>query len=199
MKNKFKRASDEPIALFKEWLKEANILEPNNPGACALATANKMAKPSVRMVLLKHVDERGFVFYTNSGSQKGLELLENPQASLCFHWKSLYKQVRISGNILQVSDEDSDLYFSSRARDSQIGAWASKQSHDLQSQPELEKRVHEFSEKFKDSKVPRPQFWGGYLLKHEEVEFWSEGNFRLHHRLVYSWSDGRWLTKELYP
>ena len=199
MKNKFKRSIDEPIALFKEWLKEANILEPNNPGACALATANKAAKPSVRMVLLKHVDERGFVFYTNSGSQKGLELLENPQASLCFHWKSLDKQVRISGIVLPVSDEDSDLYFSSRARDSQIGAWASKQSHDLLSQSELEKRVHEFSEKFKDSKVPRPQFWGGYLLKHEEVEFWSEGNCRLHDRLVYSWSDGRWLTKKLYP
>lgn len=199
MKNESRPAADEPITLFKEWLKEADVMEPNNPNACALATADKFAKPSVRMVLLKQVDERGFIFYTNSESQKGLELLENPEASLCFYWKSLGREVRIDGHVESITKEESDKYFASRARDSQIGAWASKQSRELESRSELEKRVVEFSEKFRNIKVPRPKFWEGYLVKHKKVEFWSEKKSRLHERLVYIWSDRGWLTKKLYP
>ena len=199
MNSKTKKETDGPIALFKQWLKEAGLAELNNPNACALATADKFARPSVRMVLLKNVDERGFVFYTNSQSQKGIELSENPWASLCFHWKSLGKEVRINGSVIPVSEDESDLYFASRTRDSQIGAWASKQSRDLKSRNELETRVEKFTKKFKLGKVPRPSFWGGYLVIHEKVEFWSEADFRLHDRLVYTRSEGGWFTKKLYP
>jgi len=199
LKNKFYPVMEDPVNLFNEWLKEAVSLEPSNPNACALATANKIGKPSVRMVLLKGADEHGFVFYTNYGSRKGVELSENPHASLCFHWKSLSREVRVEGHVEKVPDEESDLYFQSRARASKIGAWASKQSRVLDSQLELERRVAKFDTKFKTGKIERPEFWGGYRIKHEKVEFWTERKFRLHDRLVYSRYDQGWQTNKLFP
>jgi pyridoxamine 5'-phosphate oxidase len=191
--------ADEPVALFDEWLKKAENTEPVNPNACAVATADKSGKPSVRMVLLKGVDERGFVFYTNSESQKGEELTENPLASLCFYWKSLGREVRVDGPVEKVSVEEADAYFDSRARASQIGAWASKQSRVLESRFELEKRIAQFTAKFHIGKVPRPEFWEGYRVKHEKVEFWAEKSFRLHERFVYLRTNQGWQTERLYP
>lgn len=197
--NNIKFGGQEPVTLFSQWLKQAEELELDNPNACALATADKTGKPSVRMVLLKDFDERGFVFYTNSESQKGRELDENPHASLCFYWKSMGREIRISGPIEQVTIEQANAYFESRARNSQIGAWASKQSRLLRSQDELEEQVAIFTAKFESKKVPRPQFWKGYRVKHEIVEFWVENNFRLHERVVYRRIDQRWQMERLYP
>ncbi len=190
---------DEPVALFNEWLEKAEGKEPVNPNACALATADKTGMPSVRMVLLKGVDERGFVFYTNSESKKGEELAENPRASLCFYWKSLGREVRVDGPVEKVSVEEADAYFDSRARGSQIGAWASKQSHVLESRFELEKRIAQYTAKFNVRKIPRPEFWEGYRVKHEKVEFWAEKSFRLHERFVYIRTERGWQTERLYP
>jgi pyridoxamine 5'-phosphate oxidase len=191
--------ASEPIALFNEWLKKAQGMEPVNPNACAVATADKSGKPSVRMVLLKSIDDRGFVFYTNSESQKGQELLDNPRASLCFYWKSLSRQVRVDGSVEKVTIQESDAYFESRARSSKIGAWASKQSRVLEDQFELQKRIAQFTGKFNIDKVPRPEFWEGYRVKHEKVEFWAEKSFRLHDRFVYVRTEEGWQTERLYP
>ena len=197
--NEFKLAVDEPIVLFNEWLKQAGASELNNPNACALATADKSGKPSVRMVLLKGVDERGFVFFTHSESQKGRELSENPNASLCFHWKSLDRQVRVDGAVEKVTIREADAYFESRARESQIGAWASKQSQKLKSRLDLEKRINEFTVKFGIKEIPRPELWEGYRVIHEKIEFWAEKKFRLHDRYVYSRSGTEWQLSKLYP
>jgi pyridoxamine 5'-phosphate oxidase len=197
--NEFKLAVDEPIVLFNEWLKQAGASELNNPNACALATADKSGKPSVRMVLLKGVDERGFVFFTNSESQKGMELSENPNASLCFHWKSLDRQVRVDGAVEKVTTREADAYFESRARESQIGAWASKQSQKLKSRLDLEKRIDQFTVKFEMKKIPRPEYWEGYRVIHEKIEFWAEKKFRLHDRYVYSRFGTEWQLSKLYP
>ena len=197
--NEFKFIADEPVVIFNDWIKEAGAAELNNPNACALATADKFGKPSVRMVLLKGVDERGFVFYTNSESQKGVELSENSCASLCFYWKSLGREVRVDGAVEKVTEEEANLYFESRDRASQIGAWASQQSRELISRFELEKRIEKFTVKFEMEKVPRPKFWEGYRVHHEKVEFWAEKSFRLHDRYVYIRSDSGWQTKWLYP
>lgn len=191
--------SDEPVALFNKWLKLAEEKEPVNPNAVAVATANADGKPSVRMLLLKGVDERGFVFYTNSESHKGEELAINPRASLCFYWKSMRREVRVDGPVEKISNEEADAYFESRARGSQIGAWASKQSRPLESRFELEKRIAKYTAKFHIGKVPRPEFWEGYRVKHERVEFWAEKNFRLHDRFVYTRTDQGWQTERLYP
>ena len=197
--NEFKLAVNEPIVLFNEWLKQAGASELNNPNACALATADKSGKPSVRMVLLKGVDERGFVFFTNSESQKGMELSENPNASLCFHWKSLDRQVRVDGAVEKVTTREADAYFESRARESQIGAWASKQSQKLKSRLNLEKRIDQFTLKFEMKKIPRPEFWEGYRVIHQKIEFWAEKKFRLHDRYVYSRFGTEWQLSKLYP
>ena len=191
--------SDEPVALFNKWLKLAEEKEPVNPNAVAVATANADGKPSVRMLLLKGVDERGFVFYTNSESHKGEELAINPRASLCFYWKSMRREVRVDGPVEKISNEEADAYFESRARGSQIGAWASKQSRPLESRFELEKRIAKYTAKFHIGKVPRPEFWEGYRVKHERVEFWAEKNFRLHDRFVYTRTDQGWQSERLYP
>ena len=199
MINEFKFIADEPIFLFNEWLKQAGASELNNPNACALATADRSGKPSVRMVLLKGVDERGFIFFTNSESQKGMELSENPSASLCFHWKSLDRQVRVDGAVEKITTREADAYFKSRSRESQIGAWASKQSQELKSRLDLEKRIDQFTLKFEMKKIPRPECWEGYRVIHQNIEFWAEKKFRLHDRYVYSRSGAGWQISKLYP
>ena len=190
----------EPIALFKEWLTEAEKKESNNPTAMSLATADAQGTPSVRMVLLKDVDERGFVFYTNSESRKGSEIAANPNASLCFHWKSMLKVVRVDGAVEKVSDADADAYFNSRSRGSQIGAWASRQSRPLENRFKLEKKIAAYTAKFHIGKVPRPDFWKGYRVVPRRIEFWAERTFRLHDRIVYTIEgNGDWMSQRLYP
>lgn len=189
----------DPIALFREWFAEAQKSEPNDPNAMTLASATKAGRPSARMVLLKDADERGFTFFTNYESRKGRELLENPQGALLFHWKSLRRQVRAVGRIETVSDTEADAYFATRARGSQIGAWASDQSRALESRFVLEKKVAQFTAKFGLSKVPRPPHWSGFRLVPDEIEFWKDGMFRLHDRLVFHRSGDGWRTERLYP
>lgn len=189
----------EPIDRFRDWLAQAEANEPSNPTACALATAGADGQPSVRMVLVRGFDADGFVFYTNLDSRKSRELAENPKAALCFHWKSLDKQVRIEGPVDPVSDDEADAYFASRPRLSQIGAWASDQSRPLESRFALEKRVAEQTARFGVGKVPRPPHWSGFRLVPLRLEFWSEGRFRLHERILYVRQDGGWRTERLYP
>lgn len=192
-------ASDDPIEKFKGWLVEAESKEPSNPNAMALATATADGHPSVRMVLLKDVDARGFVFYTNLESQKGGELAENPNASLCFYWKTLERQVRVEGCVEAVGDAEADAYFESRHRSSRIGAWASRQSRPMSGRFELEKRVAQFTAKFNVGTVPRPEFWSGFLIVPTKIEFWSEGAFRLHERIVYHPTGSGWEIERLFP
>ena len=193
-------SEEDPIELFKSWFADAKDSEPEYPDAMTLATADKAGRPSARMVLLKDVDERGFVFYTNLTSHKGRELAENPQAALVFYWKSLTRQVRVEGATEAVPEEEADAYFASRARLSQIGAWASKQSQPLEGRFALEKRVAKYTAKFNVGTVPRPEFWSGFRLVPDRIEFWKEEAFRLHDRTVYARSgDGTWTTEKLFP
>ena len=189
----------EPISLFKEWLLEAERSEVVNPNAMALATADAEGRPSVRMVLLKDADIHGFTFYTNFESRKGIEISQNARVSICFYWKSLLREVRVDGPVSKVSDAEADKYFASRSRGSQIGAWASKQSRPLTQRLELEKRMAAYTAKFNIGKVPRPEFWGGYCLAPERIEFWQERKFRLHERVVYILSSKGWKSQQLYP
>lgn len=194
----------DPIARFRQWLAEAEKSEPNDPNAMALATADANGVPSIRMVLLKEVDSRGFVFYTNLESRKAEQLRTNPNAALCFHWKSLKRQVRVEGPVEPVSDAEADAYFRSRPRGSQIGAWASRQSRPLQGRWELERRVAEFAARFGLGPIPRPPFWSGFRVLPQRVEFWQERPFRLHDREVYHRLDGAdgqvaWRAERLYP
>jgi pyridoxamine 5'-phosphate oxidase len=182
-------------------MKEADKTEPNEANAMALATANAEGRPNVRMVLLKGVDARGFVFYTNTESAKGNELAANPHAALNFHWKTLRRQVRVLGPTTPVGAEEADAYFASRAKDSQIGAWASAQSRAMEGRWVFEKEIAKFAVKYALSKVPRPEYWSGYRVSPLEIEFWRDRPFRLHDRLVYRRDvPGKpWRTERLYP
>ncbi len=192
---------DDPIELFKVWMDEAKKSEPNDPNALSLATSNKNNIPSVRMVLLKEFNQNGFVFYTNLNSQKGNELKENPNAAMCFHWKSLLRQIRISGTITQVEDSVADQYYNSRGYDSRIGAWASKQSKELKNRNELANSIKEFKQKFDDkNNVPRPEHWSGWSLSPTRIEFWLDVDSRIHERLNYTIDkSGNWIKSLLSP
>jgi pyridoxamine 5'-phosphate oxidase len=192
---------NDPFQLFSSWLRDAEASEPNDPNAMALATVDSDGLPDLRMVLLKGHDEQGFVFYTNEDSAKGRELTANPRAALLFHWKSLRRQVRVRGPVEAVSEAESDDYFASRPRGSQIGAWASKQSRPLESRFALEKAVASFTAKFGLGAVPRPPHWHGFRIVPSAIEFWHDRPFRLHDRIRFSRStqDAPWTKDRLYP
>ncbi|HYZ39512.1 MAG TPA: pyridoxamine 5'-phosphate oxidase [Stellaceae bacterium] len=190
-------AEIEPLAPFRRWLDEAWKTE-SNAHAMTLATSSE-SKPSARMVLLKGLDDRGFVFYTNLESRKAQELFADPHAALCFMWKSQNRQVRIEGVVELVSDDEADAYFASRPRDSQIGAWASDQSRPLASRAELEQRVEEFSRRFGEARVPRPLYWSGFRVVPARIEFWQERPFRLHDRVLFVRENEAWRRERLFP
>jgi pyridoxamine 5'-phosphate oxidase len=191
-------AEVEPFAVFERWLDEAWKGEPN-AHAMTLATATPEGRPSARLVLLKGLDRRGFVFYTNLESRKSEELFANPHAALCFLWKSLNRQVRVEGPVEQVGDDEADAYFASRPRDSQIGAWASDQSRTLERRGLLERRVEEFSRRFGEDKVPRPEYWSGFRVVPQRVEYWQERPSRLHDRLLFIREGEGWRRERLFP
>ncbi len=191
--------ASKPLELFSDWMADAEKSEPNDPNAMAVASVDEHGMPNLRMVLLKDYSEEGFVFYTNFESAKGHELLASGKAALLFHWKSLRRQIRIRGNVSQVTPEEADEYFQSRARGSRIGAWASKQSRPLESRFALEKAVAEYTAKFGLGTVPRPDHWSGFVIKPQEIEFWHDRPFRLHDRLVFRAVDGGWEKDQLYP
>ena len=194
-----KNKEKDPFELFAKWYSEAQKSEPSLAEAMTLATADETGMPSARMVLLKSASKNGFIFYTNFESQKGLELAENPRAALVFHWKSLKRQVRVSGSVEIVSDEKADIYFSSRSRGAQIGAWASDQSRPMASQFELEKNVARFTAKFGVSKVSRPPYWSGYCVVPDAIEFWEERPLRLNRRFLYRSEKDEWSVSQLFP
>ena len=189
----------DPIELFNTWFHKAGESEPNDPNAMTLATVDEHGRPSARIVLLKGIQDGKFVFFTNLESRKGRELAQNPNVSLCFHWKSLHLQVRIEGTAHQVSNQEADAYFATRAVGSQIGAWASKQSRPLSDRSELEETLAAYSLKFGDDHIPRPPHWSGFAVTPEIIEFWEEQPFRLHNRLVYFHENDAWQTIKLYP
>lgn len=193
----------DPFARFAAWMAEATRSEPNDPNAVCLATCTPEGRPSARMVLLKGVDPRGFVFYTNLESRKGRELAANPHAALCFHWKTLARSVRVEGPVEPVGTEEADAYYASRARGSRIGAWASRQSRPLEGRWALEKAVAEYTLKFGLGEIPRPEFWSGFRLVPERIEFWRDMPFRLHDRQVFHREGpaerGSWRVEALYP
>lgn len=188
-----------PIAVFQEWLAEAEKTEPNDPNAMSLATVDAAGNPSVRIILLKGVDDRGFAFYTNFESRKGQEIILHRHVALCLHWKSLRRQVRIEGPVEQVSSADADEYFASRARDSQIGAWASDQSRPLDSRATLEARVAKIAARFEGQPVPRPPNWSGFRVIPTAIELWMDRPFRLHDRIRFTRSGLDWTAQRLYP
>jgi pyridoxamine 5'-phosphate oxidase len=190
---------DDPIAIFQSWLAEAAASEPNDPNAVCLATATPEGLPSARMVLLKGVDARGFVFYTNLESRKGSELRRNPNAALCFHWKTLQRSVRVEGPVEQVSDAEADAYFASRPRTSRLGAWASKQSRPLESRFALEKAVAEYGLKYAVGEIPRPPHWSGFRVLPRRIELWRDMPVRLHERRVFHREGSGWRVEMLYP
>jgi pyridoxamine 5'-phosphate oxidase len=193
--------ADEPLALFASWFKDAEAKEINDPNAMALATVDETGLPNVRIVLLKSFGPDGFVFYTNLESAKGRELSANAKAALCFHWKSLRRQVRVRGPVSRVSEEEADAYFASRPRGSRIGAWASKQSRPLESRLALEEAVVRYTAQYAIGAIPRPPHWSGFRLTPVEIEFWHDRPFRLHDRVVFrrASSDELWGRVRLYP
>ena len=195
------KEEDNPIDLFKEWFNEAKKTEINDPNALALATCGKNGIPSVRMVLLKDFSQKGFTFYTNLNSRKSSDIKFNPNASMCFHWKSLLRQVRITGKLSNVSDVDADNYYNTRSYGSRVGAWASNQSRVLKSRDELLKSIEEFKKKYSNEKnIPRPKHWSGWNLNPIEIEFWLDGKDRIHERLLYSRVDNnKWEKNLLSP
>jgi pyridoxamine 5'-phosphate oxidase len=192
---------NEPFQLFADWLKEAEASEINDPNAVALATVDEDGLPNVRMVLLKGFDQDGFVFYTNFESQKGREILGQKKAAMCFHWKTLRRQVRLRGPVEVVSDEEADAYYKTRARGSRIGAWASKQSRPLESRFALEKAVAEYTARYAIGEIPRPQHWSGFRIKPTSIEFWKDQKFRLHDRIEFrrGTPEGGWDKVRMYP
>jgi pyridoxamine 5'-phosphate oxidase len=192
---------DDPIHLFDTWMEEAKKTEPNDPNAVALATSSKNNIPSVRMVLLKDFNQNGFVFYTNLDSQKGHELKQNPNVAMCFHWKSLLRQIRVNGTVSLVPNEVADDYYNSRSYESRIGAWASKQSKELKDREQLDNSIEEYKKKYADkNKVPRPNYWSGWNLSPSSIEFWLDGDNRIHERLKYTKnSKGEWIRSLLSP
>jgi len=196
--NKCFKDMDDPIELFGEWFNEAKKTEINDPNAVALATADNKGLPSVRMVLLKDYDKNGFVFYTNLNSKKSLDLKENPSASLCFHWKSLLRQIRLTGAVSKVSEEEADKYYKTRSYNSRIGAWASQQSEVLKNREQLNDLIDEFKKKYSDeNNVPRPDYWSGWNLNPDSIEFWLDGEHRIHQRLKYIKKDNNKWDKIL--
>ena len=190
----------DPFDLFRDWYDEARSAEINDSNAMALATADAEGRPSVRMVLLKGFDPRGFVFYTNQEGRKAGDLAANPNAALLFHWKSLRRQIRIEGRVTHVSDEEADAYFASRSRDSQLGAWASDQSRPLDARTTFERRFDEVQRRFEEGNVPRPPHWGGYKVKPVVVEYWQGRPSRLHDRIQYTLEEGgNWKIERLAP
>lgn len=190
---------DSPIPLFERWLEDAKRTDLAEPTAMSVATVDAEGMPNVRMLLLKGVDERGFVFYTNLGSRKARELESNAKAALCFHWMPLERQVRVRGVVEKVSEEEADAYFASRARQSRIGAYASKQSQPLSSMLELEKRVAKVVARYPMGEIPRPSFWSGFRVIPDEIEFWMAKPFRLHERVIYTRDGGAWTTLRVFP
>jgi pyridoxamine 5'-phosphate oxidase len=190
--------SDDPLELFDTYLQEAWQTEPNDPNAAALATATSNGTPSVRMVLAKQVREHRFCFFTNAESRKGLELAENPRAALCFHWKSIRRQVRVEGSVSELDAQDVDTYFHSRSRASQIGAAVSDQSRILSSREELDERVRTFTQE-RPGEIPRPSYWRGYCLHPERIEFWFNGPDRLHNRFLFTRDGDHWRKARLFP
>lgn len=191
----------EPFKLFAKWLEDATKSEINDPNAVALGTVDQDGMPHVRMVLLKGFDPEGFVFYTNFESQKGQEILASMKAAMCFHWKSLRRQVRIRGPVEIVTETEADAYYASRPRGSRIGAWASKQSRALESRFALEKSVAEYTAKYAIGDIPRPSYWSGFRIRPTSIEFWHDRPFRLHDRVVFTREspEGEWTTSRLYP
>lgn len=194
-------AAQEPFDLFQKWFDDAKASEPNDPNAMALATVDPEGMPDVRMVLMKGYDEHGFVFYTNTGSAKGTQILASQKAAIVFHWKSLQRQVRVRGPVEQVSDAEADAYFQSRPRESRIGAWASQQSRPLESRFALEKAVAVNAAKYAVGTVPRPPHWTGFRIMPVAIEFWHDRPFRLHDRITFSRAEpnGDWTKRRLYP
>jgi len=191
---------DDPLELFKIWMSEAEKKEINDPNALSLATTNNKNEPSVRMVLLKGLNQKGFVFYTSLDSPKSRDIKKNPTAEMCFHWKSLQRQIRIFGNIAQVSDEEADEYFSNRPYESRIGAWASDQSKVMKKREDFLKKIDEFKKKYKDANnVPRPKNWSGWCLNPSSFEFWLGDRHRIHERLKYNKVSNEWKKEILYP
>ena len=198
--NKSFKDEDNPISLFKIWFDEAKKSELNDPNALSLATSDNMGVPSVRMVLLKSFDNNGFVFYTNLNSTKSKAIRDNPIVSMCFHWKSLLRQIRITGKASNVSDQEADVYYNSRSYGSRIGAWASKQSSILNNRKELNKEIEDYKSKFPNNdKVPRPSHWSGWRVNPSEIEFWLDGDNRIHERLKYIKDNESWKKILLSP
>ena len=188
-----------PIVLFKKWFEVAEKSEINDPNALSLATSSSNGIPSVRMVLLKGLTEKGFVFYTNFNSKKGEELKNNSKASLCFHWKSLRRQVRVLGKTEEVTSAEADNYYNSRPYKNKIGAWASSQSQTLAKREDFIKKINEYEKKYPSDNVPRPPHWSGWRLLPSEIEFWLDGDGRIHERLNYIKENGEWKKELLYP
>ena len=198
--NKSFKDEDNPISLFKIWFEEAKKSEINDPNALSLATSDSMGIPSVRMVLLKNFDNNGFVFYTNLNSAKSKDIKDNPNVSMCFHWKSLLRQIRIKGKVSKVSEHEADEYYNSRSYGSRIGAWASKQSSILNNREELNKEIEIYKSKFPDNnEVPRPNHWSGWRVNPSEIEFWLDGDNRIHERLKYLKDNEGWKKVLLSP
>ena len=191
-------ASADPFQLFQEWMRDAEGSEPNDPNAVALATATSSGRPSVRMVLMKRVSADGFCFFTNEGSQKGRELAGNPHAAMCFHWKTLRRQIRVEGGVSALPHSEVEEYFHSRSRRSQLGAAVSQQSRPLRSRELLDEQVKTFAEEHPDG-VPLPDYWRGYCLQPERIEFWIDGKDRLHDRFLFSRAGAGWSMERLYP
>ena len=191
---------DDPYTLFESWYEEAKQSEPTYPDAMTVTTVAENGMPSARILLLKGLDRRGFVFYTNQRSRKGEQLAGNPNCALCFFWKTLDRQVRVEGTVSQVSEAEADAYYATRPRGSQIGAWASDQSQPLESRAVLEARIADLEKRFGEAPVPRPAHWSGYRVSPVRIEFWREGKYRLHDRIVYvPDGSGGWTTSQLFP